>query len=135
MRARGMLPACVQCAHPHILWFFFAFSVFHSSNQIFLSSYSYIHLSTNTCIMSDLKAWLEEVSADSGTDVTGHLDSLTTHGTVYITRFYFSFSLSLFLSFSLFSTCSTQHVRKDSERSACAGVLHWLCSAARQTRL
>ena len=127
---------CPRACSVHILTYSgFSSPFLFFTLQIFLSSYSYIHLSTNTCIMSDLKAWLEEVSADSGTDVTGHLDSLTTHGTVYITRFYFSFSLSLFLSFSLFSTCSTQHVRKDSERSACAGVLHWLCSAARQTRL
>lgn len=32
---------------------------------------------------ADLKTWLEEVSADAGTDVTGHLDSLTSHGAFY----------------------------------------------------
>ena len=46
------------------------------------SIYNRIPIQAST-MTADLKTWLEEVSADAGTDVTGHLDSLTSHGAFY----------------------------------------------------
>ena len=135
--ASGYLCARAECCpracsvHIHTYSGFLAFLFFTRSNL--LSCYTYIHLSTNTCIMSDLKAWLEEVSADSGTDVTGHLDSLTTHGTVYITRFYFSFSPSFSLPLLLPLLNVFNAARSQRQRTQCVCWRSALALLCRQT--
>lgn len=48
-----------------------------------MSIYNRIPFNLASTMTADLKTWLEEVSADAGTDVTGHLDSLTSHGAFY----------------------------------------------------